>query len=485
MQRLKVELSKIRLWLENPRVDAATNQEAEIKAIYESGSSGGTAAKREENSHRQLLNLAQSISDKGFQTEVDPLIAVEHKGLYTIRDGNRRFSALLLLKEPDKYKFLKSNDLKALKTMRQESLKPIPDEIELVVFSENDEDKMKEVISRKHTGPLDGVGVVQWSSEAKQRFTNKQKFSDKLESPFEKQFGETLSSYLGGSYAVTTTQRIYGYKATKDYLNIKEGEITEEVLDRAKNLADELKTKVSETRTPLSRLNANDVKEVIETIKKNEGKERIKNTTAVDENADSKILDFESFKKSMKKSNKQNPKRLGMEFICDNSFIPELKEFYLVNRLIQALWTFGELVGDLNKRELKMLILCPVIRVLFEQSLKGIKDSIPNTPKSFESLRKNLNQNVQVITDMFKQDNNFYNYLNKAGLYEGYTQAKTLIEARRFAKSADESNLASHSADQMLDANHIESLFNDSVLFASLCQHYVLYSRKKQSQTQL
>lgn len=483
MQRLKVELSKIRLWLKNPRVDAATSQEAEIKAIYESGSSGGTAAKREENSHRQLLNLAQSISDKGFQTEVDPLIAVEHKGVYTIRDGNRRFSALLLLKEPDKYKFLKSNDLKALKKMRQESLNPIPDEIELVVFSKNNEDKMKEVISRKHTGPLDGVGVVQWSSEAKQRFTNKRKFSDKLESPFEKQFGETLSSYLGGSYAVTTTQRLFGYKVTKDYLNIQESGITPEVLDRAKDLADELKTKASETRTPLSRLNAADVKAAIEQIEINKDVERIKNTTAVGGNANSKILDFDGFLKTMKKSNKENPTRLGMKFICDNSFIPTLQEFYLVNRLIQALWTFGELVGDSEKRQLKMLILCPAIRVIFEQSLKGIKDSIPNTPKSFESLRKNLYQNVEVVTNKFRQDNSFYNYLNEAGLYEGYTQAKTQIEARRFAQSADESNLASHSADQMLDASHTESLFNDAVLFASLCQHYVQFSREKQSQS--
>lgn len=124
-----------------------------------------------------------------------------------------------------------------------------------------------------------------------------------------------------------------------------------------------------------------------------------------------------------------------------------------------------------------MLILCPAIRVFFELSLKGMKDSLPTQLKCLDSLGKNHKRNVQAVAEMFTNDDKFINYLVSAIPYDGYNQAKTVITARKFADSADESNLTSHSADQMLDTHHTESLFNDAVLFASLCQHYVHYVR--------
>ncbi|EEZ91964.1 hypothetical protein HMPREF0578_1200 [Mobiluncus mulieris 28-1] len=471
MKRLKADLSQIRLWEQNPRVEATSSQETALKAIYKSGSSENS----EVNSRRQLLNLAESISQKGFQTEVDPLVAVEHDGNYIIQDGNRRLSALLLLKNPESYDFLDSRDRKRLKIMREDSNIQLPDKVEMVVFTPDEDTQMKEVISRKHNGPLDGVGVVQWGSKAKQRFTNTQKFSDQLEKPFEGQFGETLSSYLGGADAVTTTQRLFGFKATQKYLNIKDEDISEEVLDRAKKLADALKTRVSETGSPLSRLNAPEVGKIIENI------ERPPKTSSTGTTAKPEANDIDNIRKTMEAFRDKGPKILGMEFFTEYSFLPEIQEFWLVNRLVLALTKFGALRGDEEDRNLKRLLLCPAVRVFFELSLKGIKASLPNPPKGFKTLSRNHNKNVQTVVDMFTDDNGFLNYLVEAGLYDGYNQARTQITTRKFADSVNESNLASHSADQMLDAQHIETMFNDAVLFVSLCQHYVKYSRDNQT----
>ena len=473
MKRLKADLSLIRLWEQNPRIEETSSQTEALKAIYESGS----GEQSEANSRRQLLNLAESISEKGFQTEVDPLIAVEHEGIYIVQDGNRRLSALLLLRDPESYDFLKSHDLKRLKNMRKNSTVQLPSKVEMVVFSPDEDSQMREVISRKHNGQLDGVGVVQWGTKAKQRFTNTQEFSDCLESPFEAQHGETLSSYLGGADAVTTTHRLFGLKVARNYLDIKDGKVTPEVIDRAKQLADVLKSSVSETGTPLSRLNAPDVRRLIENIKQDKSTGSAPNTSPIESTTKSETSSIEIFRKMMATSKKQGPGILGMEFVTGTSFRPEIKEFWLVNRMIYALTTFGQLVGDEEQRKLKMLILCPAIRVFFELSLKGMKDSLPTQLKCLDSLGKNHKRNVQAVAEMLTNDDKFINYLVSAIPYDGYNQAKTVITARKFADSADESNLTSHSADQMLGTHHTESLFNDAVLFASLCQHYVHYVR--------
>lgn len=152
MKRVTVSLSQIRLWQKNPRIEPSSNQKAALEAIYNSGG-GEQAGKR---SRRQLINLAESICENGFQTEIDPVIAVESQGFYTVHDGNRRLSALLLLKFTEEYGFLEKADKKRLKRLKEDLTSPLPDEVELIVYGSSIEDQeaMREVISQNTTDLL-------------------------------------------------------------------------------------------------------------------------------------------------------------------------------------------------------------------------------------------------------------------------------------------------------------------------------------------
>lgn len=343
MKRVTVSLSQIRLWQKNPRIEPSSNQKAALEAIYNSGG-GEQAGKR---SRRQLINLAESICENGFQTEIDPLIAVESQGFYTVHDGNRRLSALLLLKFTEEYGFLEKADKKRLKRLKEDLTSPLPDEVELIVYGSSIEDQeaMREVISRKHNGPLDGVGIVPWGTKAKQRFTDKKKFSDRLEAPFENQFGQSLSSYLGGSNAITSTQRVFEFAAVKKYLNIQDEKITPKVLDRAKEFADAVKEVAEEQGIPLSRLKATNINNAISRLK--EGK-------ASQETGSSRKTSGVSKSNNLEEALKQgkNEHLLGIKFVNKYSFDRGLTEFSLVNNLTLALVKFGKLTGTAEDRTL-------------------------------------------------------------------------------------------------------------------------------------
>lgn len=463
-KRVTVSLSKIRLWQKNPRIEPSSNQTAALEAIYNSGG-GEQAGKR---SRKQLINLAESICENGFQTEIDPLIAVESQGFYTVHDGNRRLSALLLLKFTEEYAFLEKADRKRLKLLKDDLTSPLPDEIELIVYgsAKKDQEAMREVISRKHNGPLDGVGIVPWGTKAKQRFTDKKKFSDRLEAPFEKQFEQSLSSYLGGNNAITSTQRVFEFAAVKKYLNIQDEKITPEVLDRAKEVADAVKEVAEEKGILLSRLKAADINIAISRLQG--GKASPKKGSSRKTSGVSKSDNLEEALKQAKEEH-----LLGMKFVNEHSFVTELKEFILVNNLTRALVKFGKLTGTAEDRTLKATLLTPSVRVFFELSLKGLKNSLSDFA-FIESVSKQHKKTVERVAEHFV-DPRFLNFLVTQKIFDGYNQARTLITARRFGDSVEESNLASHSATQMLDEQHTEELFNDAVLFTSLSQLYVKY----------
>ena len=162
-----------------------------------------------------------------------------------------------------------------------------------------------------------------------------------------------------------------------------------------------------------------------------------------------------------------------MKFVNEHSFVTELKEFSLVNNLTQALVKFGKLTGTAEDRTLKATLLTPSVRVFFELSLKGLKNSLSDFA-FIESVSKQHKKSVERVAEHFV-DPPFLNFLVTQKVFDGYNQARTLITARRFGDSVEESNLASHSATQMLDAQHTEELFNDAVLFTSLSQLYVKY----------
>ena len=219
MERINVNVSDLCLWETNPRVEPSIDQMDELNKIY------NFSAQSQSTSKRQLMNLASSIAENGYQNDVEPILATRAGDKYVIHDANRRLSAIKLLQNPDCYReLLDDRDYKRLKNLVAEYPQNIPSSLDIVVFGDNEQDKLREILNRKHNGPQDGAGTIPWSTEAKARFSGRQTFSDKLETPFQNQFGDSLTSYLGGSNATTSTRRVFNSAPVKEYLDIKNPE---------------------------------------------------------------------------------------------------------------------------------------------------------------------------------------------------------------------------------------------------------------------
>lgn len=271
---------------------------------------------------------------------------------------------------------------------------------------------------------------------------------------------------MGGSNAITSTQRVFEFAAVKKYLNIQDEKITPKVLDRAKEFADAVKEVAEEQGIPLSRLKATNINNAISRLK--EGK-------ASQETGSSRKTSGVSKSNNLEEALKQgkNEHLLGIKFVNKYSFDRGLTEFSLVNNLTLALVKFGKLTGTAEDRTLKAMLLAPSIRVFFELSLKGLKNSLSDFA-DIDSVSKHQKKTVERVAKHFIEDS-FLNFLVTQKVFDGYNQARTVINARRFGDSVEESNLASHSATQMLDEKHTEELFNDAILFTSLAQLYVKY----------
>lgn len=259
MERINVDVSDLCLWETNPRVEPSIDQMDELNKIY------NFSAQSQSTSKRQLMNLASSIAENGYQNDVEPILATRAGDKYVIHDANRRLSAIKLLQNPDCYReLLDDRDYKRLKNLVAEYPQNIPSSLDIVVFGDDEQDKLREILNRKHNGPQDGAGTIPWSTEAKARFSGRQTFSDKLETPFQNQFGESLTSYLGGSNATTSTRRVFNSAPVKEYLDIKNPDkITPEQLDKVKELADEIKGYCQENGILISRLKKDAIKQDI------------------------------------------------------------------------------------------------------------------------------------------------------------------------------------------------------------------------------
>jgi hypothetical protein len=111
---------------------------------------------------KKMFNLIKDVfARKGLNGNVVP-VAVESGGKYYIYDGNRRISALKLLKRPS---IIENADLKR----NVEELVGTADVSfvdQVFVYVTNDAEAI-ELMDRTHSGEQDGVGVIPW--EAYQR----------------------------------------------------------------------------------------------------------------------------------------------------------------------------------------------------------------------------------------------------------------------------------------------------------------------------
>ena len=465
MERKLVNLAALRLWENNPRVEPSIDQMDELDKIYNFSST-----QSESTSKRQLMNLASSIAENGYQNAIEPILVTQEGSSYVVHDANRRLSAIKLLRNPDDYReILDDRDYRKLKKLAKEYSENIPNSLEVIVFGDNEHDKLKEILNRKHNGPQDGAGTIPWSPDAKARFSGRQTLSDKLEAPFESQFGESLTSYLGGSNATTSTRRVFNSSPVKEYLSINDPDnITPDELDKVKELADEIKGYCQEKGILISRLKKDDIKQdiIVPLQEKTQGTVRSTKLAAKRLNHD-----------FANRFATNRDRHLGAKYNRPEWMTEEV-EFEEVNFLLSALNAYGVLEDDSIKRWAKAFLIAPAVRVIYELSLLSLDKSCVEVVLPNSSVSVQHKKNVSYVHELFK-DHNFQRYLSDGRIiFDTFQEAHSVIGKTDFGESVDYSELASHKTMKDLDIDTILRLSNEAVLFAMLCQQYVQFKKQ-------
>ncbi len=156
-EKKNIDLSLLSVNIENPRFEMVGSQrEAISQMINDQG--------------QRLSKLAQDILDNGLNPS-ELIIVVKHEkseGQYNVLEGNRRITALKLLANPDLIPDKHKSLLNAFRKLSERFyLNPIKD-LPCVVF--DDEQFANRWIKLKHTGANDGIGVVSWDAQQKDRF---------------------------------------------------------------------------------------------------------------------------------------------------------------------------------------------------------------------------------------------------------------------------------------------------------------------------
>lgn len=471
MKRETVALQRLLLWQANPRVVESSSQEEELNKIYDSGSGDNESLSR-----RQLLNLSESISDHGFLSEIHPiLVTADTAGNYIVKDGNRRVAALKLLQSPESYQaFLQPKHLTALQEMKNKAHEPI-DKVEIIVFSDNEEEELKETIARLHQGPLEGVGTVPWGTEAKDRFFKNTDYSDAFDSPFENQFGISLTNYLGGTRAITTRRRIFGFKDVKTFLGVNTKQdihIDLELLDKIKKVADLAKDESERQGKQLSRFTKNDIKIALEADTPDPLSDVDSMSDEEKESLADKIVQA-TFDEAIKNWDAKITNLIGGRFLNMALYDRDNEIFSYVNYLIAGLSKFGKLSGKPEERQLKVNLFSPLVRVIFELALLGLKqhghisNNMPIDAKHKE--------NVDAIVEKMR-DKEFINYAyKKLAVFSGFKALQNYIDTSKFGEVVQHSHLTSHKAGQLISANEILDSFEYALSFCALAQCYVAF----------
>lgn len=157
-QFLEIPINKLLLDPQNPRHNVLESQPETLREIIANDDEG-------------LVNLAKDIVDKGLNPS-DSIIVIHEDAdgdEYVVLEGNRRLAAIKLLFDPSLADLEEKATIK--KFFREHSQKfkeNLVEKLRCVVFKNRDD--ATHWIQLKHTGPNDGVGVVEWDAVAKARF---------------------------------------------------------------------------------------------------------------------------------------------------------------------------------------------------------------------------------------------------------------------------------------------------------------------------
>ncbi len=159
-----INLDDLLIDIENPRFDIVSDENEAMRSMI--------ANKGENN----IYQLAKDILNRGLNPS-ERLIVIPHpqyENKYQVQEGNRRTTALKILKNPT---LISTENPKLYQKMiklreeNSENYNNLEDSIPCIIF-ESQEFSMP-WIELKHTGANNGIGVISWDSIQKERFNQK------------------------------------------------------------------------------------------------------------------------------------------------------------------------------------------------------------------------------------------------------------------------------------------------------------------------
>jgi hypothetical protein len=209
-----VSLGRLFLWLENPRHDPVKTEQEAIRYLCEKESVLPIAKDIAENGLNPLDRVA-FVAIPGSSTSKD-------KQSYHVVEGNRRLSALKLLRDPE----LAPPKLKSQFEKLAKTGTPIIS-IEGVVFPTKEDASVW--LKRIHTGAQDGIGRRSWTAEQQARFDGDNKNKDaQLLLDFAQKEGLIAEEERGRK--ITTVQRFFGNAIFRDALGVDKSPDADELL---------------------------------------------------------------------------------------------------------------------------------------------------------------------------------------------------------------------------------------------------------------
>jgi hypothetical protein len=185
-----IAVENIVLDVQNARIRAGSDQSDCIRRIIR---------KRD-----QFLAISESIAKDGLTTM--PILASPNgDGTYTVKDGNRRVTALKLLNNPE---ICPDPDVRDKIFKIAATHKNFPSKVDLTV-SDNEQAMIREVLSR-HQGEMGGVGQMNWSAYLRTLYLlNHGHTADYKRSGQYALWAEGQGIFVDDEFPITTLQRFF------------------------------------------------------------------------------------------------------------------------------------------------------------------------------------------------------------------------------------------------------------------------------------
>lgn len=152
----------------------------------------------------QFLAICENIAKEGLTTM--PILASPNgDGTYTVKDGNRRTTALKLLNKPET---CPEPDLVPRITKIAAEHKNFPSRVDLTV-TENEQAMIREVLSR-HQGEMGGVGQMGWSAYLRTLYLLNHEHPAEYKRPGQYAlWAESQGIFVDDDFPISTLQRFF------------------------------------------------------------------------------------------------------------------------------------------------------------------------------------------------------------------------------------------------------------------------------------